>query len=124
MQDSINQMMLDDHLAQAIFNFSVNMRAEDRIPFDSEVETEADYRQCVRNSELRTLKGELVKNFEELTIANWLAANDVEYEYERQYEHRTAESRYRQCQPDFYLTNHGIYIEHFALDENGRAPPG
>ncbi len=124
MQDFINQMMLDDHLARAILNFSVNMPAEYRSPFDTAIETEADYQQYVKNSELRTLKGELVKSFEELTIANWLAANDVDYEYERQYERHTATSRYRQYHPDFYLTNHGIYIEHFALDENGKAPPG
>ena len=124
MQDFVAEMMLDDQLARAILNFSVNMPAEYRSPFDTEIETEADYQQYVKNSELRTLKGELVKSFEELTIANWLAANDVDYEYERQYEHLTANSRYRQYQPDFYLTDHGIYIEHFALNENGKAPTG
>ena len=124
MQDFLTEMMLDDQLARAILNFSINMPAEYRSPFDTEIETEADYRQYVKNSELRTLKGEPVKSFEELTIANWLAANDVDYEYERLYEHQTATSRYRQYQPDFYLTDHGIYIEHFALNENGKAPPG
>ena len=124
MQDFVADMMLDDQLALAILNFSVNMPAEYRSPFDTEIETEADYQQYVKNSELRTLKGELVKSFEELTIANWLAANDVNYEYERQYEHLTANSLHRQYQPDFYLTDHGIYIEHFALNEDGKAPPG
>ena len=124
MQDFITQMTKDDQLARAILNFLVNMPTQYRSPFDSEIETEADYRQYVKNSELRTLRGELVKSFEELIIANWLAANDVDYEYERQYEHQTATSHYRQYQPDFYLTNHGIYIEHFALNENGKAPPG
>ena len=117
-------MMHDDQLARAILNFSVNMPAQYRSPFDTEIETEADYRQYVKNSELRTLKGDLVKSFEELTIANWLAANDVDYEYEGQYEHQTATSRYRQYQPDFYLTDHGIYIEHFAFNEDGKAPSG
>ena len=124
MQDFVAEMMVDDQLARAILNFSVNMPAEYRSPFDAEIETEADYGQYVKNSELRTLKGELVKSFEELTIANWLAANDINYKYERQYEYPTANSRYRQYQPDFYLTDHGIYIEHFALNENGKAPTG
>ena len=26
--------------------------------------------------------------------------------------------------PDFYIPDHGIYIEHFALNEDGQAPPG
>ena len=68
-------------------------------------------RHCNTNSELRTLKGEKVKSFEELTIANWLAANSIRYEYERAYECHTASSRYRQYEPDFYLTDYGIYIE-------------
>ena len=122
MQDFVTKMMVDDQLAQAILSFSANMPAEYLSPFD--IETEGDYQQYVKNSELRTLKGKLVKSFEELIIANWLAANDVNYEYERQYEHLTANSRYRQYQPDFYLTDHGIYIEHFALNENDKAPPG
>ena len=122
MQDFVTEMMVDDQLAQAILSFSANMPAEYLSPFD--IETEGDYQQYVKNSELRTLKGKLVKSFEELTIANWLAANDVDYEYERQYEYQTANSRYRQYQPDFYLTDHGIYIEHFALNENDKAPPG
>ena len=121
MQDFVTEMMVDDQLAQAILSFSANMPAEYLSPFD--IETEGDYQQYVKNSELRTLKGKLVKSFEELTIANWLAANDVDYEYERQYEYQTANSRYRQYQPDFYLTDHGIYIEHFALNENDKAPP-
>ena len=124
MESFIREMMPDDQLARAILNFLVNMPSQYKSPFDAELETEADYQRYVRNSELRTLKGELVKSFEELTIANWLAANDVGYEYERQYEIHTASSQYRQYQPDFYLTDYGVYIEHFALNRDGQAPPG
>ena len=123
-QAFIDQMTLDDQMARAILNFLINMPAQYRSPFHTDIETEADYRQYVRNSELRTLNAELVKSFEELTIANWLAANGIEYEYESHYEHRTATSLHRQYQPDFYLPQHRIYIEHFALDESGKAPPG
>ena len=73
MQDFIAQMMLDGQPARAILNFSVNMPAEYRSPFDTEIETATDY---------------------------------------------------RQYQPNFYLTDHGIYIERFALNENGKAPTG
>ena len=124
MESFIREMTHDDQLARAILNFLVNMPSQYKSPFDEKMETEADYQHYIKNSELRTLKGDLVKSFEELTIANWLAANDVAYEYEKQYEVRTASNQYRQYQPDFYLTNYGIYIEHFALDEEGHAPPG
>ena len=124
MEDFIAKMMQEERLARAILNFTMNMPAQYKSPFDTEIETEADYQQYVRNSELRTLNLELVKSFEELTIANWLAANDIEYEYERQYEHRTASHQYQQYRPDFYLPHHQIYIEHFALNKSGQAPAG
>ena len=104
MEDFIAKMMQEESLARAILNFTMNMPAQYKSPFDTEIETEADYQQYVRNSELRTLNLELVKSFEELTIANWLAANDIEYEYERQYEHRTASHQYQQYRPDFSAT--------------------
>ena len=115
-------MKQDDELARAILNLTVNMPSQYQSPFD--IATEAEYRRYVANSELCTLNGEPVKSFEELTIANWLAANGIKYQYERDYEYNTATSRHRQYQPDFYLTDYGIYIEHFALNRDGKAPPG
>ena len=114
MEDFIQDMKQDAELARAILNLMVNMPAQYQSPFDTA--TEGEYQRYVANSELRTLNGELVKSFEELTIANWLAANRIKYQYERDYEHNTSTSRRRQYQPDFYLTDYGIYIEHFALN--------
>ena len=122
MESFIEEMKLDAELARAILNVVVDMPAQYISPFD--MSSEADYRQYVANSELRTLNGELVKSFEELTIANWLAANGINYKYERDYEYDTASSRRRQYQPDFYLSDYGIYIEHFALNKEGRSPLG
>ena len=73
--------------------------------------------------EVVSLKGEKVKSFEECEIANFLYLNGVPYEYERDYEHDTATSRKRQYQPDFYLPDAGIYIEHFAISATGKTPP-
>lgn len=70
-----------------------------------------------------TLKGEIVKSQGELAIANWLALNGVPYEYERPYEYETADKTRRQYHPDFYLPAIQTYIEHFALDAQGRPPP-
>ena len=87
-----------------------------------EFDTLDEYEEYVRGVELRTLSGDLVKSFEELEIANYLT--ELEFRYEDPYETATATRRYRQYQPDFFLPDHGIYIEHFALDRNGRSPPG
>ena len=84
--------------------------------------TKDEYDAHVSDVERRTLNGELVKSFEELLIANFLARNGIEYEYEKAYEHDTRTSHRRQYQPDFYLTEQQVYIEHFALEKEGRAP--
>ncbi len=91
-----------------------------KYPWD--FETKDEYDAYVSDVELRTLNGELVKSFEELLVANFLARNGIEYEYEKQYEYDTRIKNRRQYQPDFYLTNEQVYIEHFALDKYGRAP--
>ncbi|MDD5509678.1 MAG: UvrD-helicase domain-containing protein [Dehalococcoidales bacterium] len=71
---------------------------------------------------LKTHKGEYVRSFEELQIANYLFLNGIEYEYETNYKGNSfpnsSVSLYR---PDFYLPNYDIYIEHFGVDRNMRA---
>jgi DNA helicase-4 len=69
-----------------------------------------------------TLQGEVVKSQGELAIANWLYMRGVEYEYERPYEYETADQHYRQYHPDFYFPVIGAYLEHYAVDKNGRPP--
>ena len=95
------------------------------VPYKSahEFRTYGEYWDYIRRYEILSLKGEQVKSFEECEIANFLYLNGVPYEYERAYEHDTATSEKRQYQPDFYLTDAGIYIEHFAISATGKTPP-
>jgi len=65
---------------------------------------------------LDSMQGEKVKSVEELTIANFLYLNGIEYEYEKPYPF--GDVMYR---PDFYLKDYAIYLEHFGVDENNRA---
>jgi len=83
-----------------------------------------EYNRFRKNQELVTLKKETVKSQEELTIANWLFANGVVYEYEAPYKHEmTADSSHQQYTPDFYLPEYDIYIEHFGIDRKGDTAP-
>lgn len=76
-----------------------------------------------KKHEIRTLKGELVKSQEEVAIANYLAIHGVAYEYEKDYEFKTATKEFSQYRPDFYLPDAKVYIEHFGVDEKGRTAP-
>ena len=99
--------------------------AYDATPYRSEHEfrSQGEYWDYIRKQEIRTLQGESVRSLEECIIANFLYLNGVRYEYERPYEHDTATARKSQYRPDFYLSDAGIYVEHFALSENGDTPP-
>ena len=81
-----------------------------------------EYINYLTKYELRSLKGEKVKSYGELLIANFLYLNGVDYEYEAKYEHNTASRHRRQYKPDFYLLKAGIYIEYLALDRQGNTP--
>ncbi|WP_264564716.1 UvrD-helicase domain-containing protein [Flavobacterium sp. N3904] len=70
----------------------------------------------VEKKSLDTMLGEKVKSVEELTIANFLYLNGIEYEYEKPYPF--GNTMYR---PDFYLKDYDIFLEHFGIDENNEA---
>lgn len=69
-----------------------------------------------------TYQGELVKSHGEKAIANWLYSQGIPYEYERNYEHDTANENHRQYKPDFYFPDINLYLEHYAVDQNGKPP--
>jgi DNA helicase IV len=61
-----------------------------------------------------TLRRERVKSIQELKIANWLFLNGINYEYEARYPYGSDS-----YQPDFYLPDFDIYIEHFGVNRDG-----
>lgn len=70
-----------------------------------------------------TYNGECVKSQGELAIANWCFINNIKYEYEKEYQYDTATKDYRQYYPDFYFPDIDCYLEHYALDSDGKPPP-
>lgn len=90
---------------------------------EQEFRSWGEYWDYIRQYDIRSLKGEKVKSFEECKIANFLYLNGVPYEYEADYEHDTVTPEKRQYRPDFYLPEAGIYIEHFGVDARGRTAP-
>ena len=91
--------------------------SEQCLPYRSEWDfsTWSEYIEYVEAHEPRTLKGEVVKSFEEWEIANWLHLNGIAYVYEPSYEHELPKNNRRAYTPDFRLTESGVYIEHFGV---------
>jgi DNA helicase-4 len=82
-----------------------------------------EYIDYIKENQIRSLKGDLVKSYEECEIANFLYLNGINYDYERDYEVLTASRERRQYKPDFYLPDYRIYIEHFGINKKGEPAP-
>lgn len=70
------------------------------------------------------------KSDEESRICDYLGSRGIKFRYEEKYEFNTVDADYRQYCPDFSIYIDGpngmvkrIYLEHFAIDEEGRTPP-
>lgn len=85
---------------------------------ESAFSTLTEYESYIRTVELRALSGDLMKSFAELDIANFLFFNGVRFEYERRYPHEP-----KRYQPDFYLPDYDIWIEHFGINRHGDTAP-
>jgi len=82
-----------------------------------------EYIDYIKENQIRSLKGDPVKSYEECEIANFLYLNGINCIYERDYEIQTASRERRQYQPDFYLPDYRIYIEHFGINKKGEPAP-
>ena len=69
----------------------------------------------------KTIKGDLVKSYEELSIANFLFINGVDYVYEQEYPYvvKNKNDEIIYYHPDFYYPKVDIYHEHFAVNDKG-----
>lgn len=103
-----------------ILSFFLNHFTNFRNPF--KFDRWKDYVDYVRSQERRTLSGYKVKSLEECDIANFLYLNGIEHRYEEPYPFVEPDREHASYKPDFYLPDYDIYIEHFALDREGRPP--
>jgi len=94
-------------------------------PYKSEFDFEnhGQHWEYIKKHQIITLKNDQVKSYEECEIANFLFLNGVNYVYEKPYEHITKTEEKRQYQPDFYLPDYKIYIEHLGLNCAGNTAP-
>ncbi|WP_411992084.1 UvrD-helicase domain-containing protein [Agarivorans sp. DSG3-1] len=95
----------------------ISLSPEPTDPFN--INTQAEYEAYVRDNELRTLSGELVKGYQELVIANFLYLNGVPYTYEARYVTKRRIEVGFDYTPDFHINGTDIYIEHFGVDRQG-----
>ena len=117
----VSDLIADDKISETVLAWFKEQFAPYRSPH--EFKTWGAYYDYIRRYEIRSLKGEQVKSFEECEIANFLYLNGIDYEYERLYEHETSTSEKGPYRPDFYLPGPDIWIEHFGINAEGKTAP-
>jgi DNA helicase-4 len=119
--DQIQRLLQDEQYKSRLLTFFIRFAH----PYQSQYDFKSlgEYNAYILENDIRTLQGELVKSYEECEIANFLYRQGIAYQYEANYPHNTSGPDYKVYQPDFYLPEYGIYIEHFAVNEHNRTPP-
>lgn len=107
------EIINDKEALDAYINFVLNYFHEDT---GEKAASLGEMMERTKAKKLIALNGEKVKSQEEFEIANYLFSQGVKYEYERKYPYGSV-----MYQPDFYLKDYDIYLEHFGVDKKGRA---
>ena len=119
--DFIRDRMADNSFAQLFKEYFLFFSSPYKSAF--EFATYAEYFDYLKKHDIRSLKGDEVRSFEECYIANFLYSNGIDYLYEEPYEKDTADFNHPQYRPDFFLPTFGIYIEHFGVNREGKTAP-
>lgn len=133
-KDIFKTLFLDHQYSEKVIEFITQHRLE---PKDiNDFQSHGDYITFIKDNNIRSYKTvevsihgrmtmirEFCKSLEEVKIANYLFLNGVNYIYENLYKFKTADNKYSQYKPDFYLPDYDMYIEHFGLiDQDNNVP--
>jgi DNA helicase-4 len=122
----IDELLREPAYAAKFIDYGFDRYEPHRSIFD--FATLEEYERELARLNLRTLRGERVKSYEEVRIANFLIRNGIEYRYEEPFPVETATRDRRQYRPDFTILREAtgagpLYLEHFGIDEQGNPPP-
>lgn len=120
-KETIEALLCDPLTTRLVSDYFQSFFAPYKSQFD--FDDIGDYYKYVKTHGSLTLNGEYLKSYEEVEIANFLTLHGVKYQYESDYPIDTASVSYRQYQPDFYLPEYDLYIEHFGVGRDGRVAP-
>lgn len=119
-KNQINILVQDkNYLNSLVYFITENIHL---IKDEFSIRTDEEYRQYIASNPPITIKGEIVKSYGEMEIANFLFYNNIKYEYEAKYKYKTDTTEYGEYHPDFYLPDYDIYVEYFGIDRNHNVP--
>jgi DNA helicase-4 len=119
--DSVRELSSRDRrFALLLLDFAVDWQTH-HLEQDHFVDVEKYY-EYLRNQKYTTLDRREVRSVAERDIANFLFLNHVKFSYETPVSWADKDNDFRQYRPDFYLFEYGLWLEHWAIDREGRVP--
>ena len=127
--------LMDNNTAfkSAISDYVLNSRYRmpDQFEYSSREEYIAARQKYGVKSYYKDMDGRSVfcKSDEESKLCDYFGRHGISFRYEERYEHGTADKEHRQYCPDFSIyfigedgTQRRVYLEHFAVNEQGHCP--
>lgn len=115
-----DRLRADKGFARLLLDFALELQTSD--VDEKEFISREKYYEFLRAQRHVTLSGRQVKSLGERDIANFLFLNQVKFEYESPATWADKNVNYRTYEPDFYLPEYGLWIEHWAIDRQGNVP--
>jgi len=117
---SCDRLRSDRLFARLLLDFALELQTYE--VEEKEFASREKYYEFLRYQKHTTLGSRPVKSVGERDIANFLFLNRVKFEYEAPATWADRNVGYRMYQPDFFLPEYGIWIEHWAIDRQGNVP--
>ena len=119
-QKRINSYIKDPKLQEQFIDFLTLYSKAYRSPYL--FKSKGEYLAYLRSIGNYSLRNDPAKSQEEVSIANFLLVNSIDYVYEKTYQFQEQDIDHKPYAPDFYLPEYKIYIEHFGISEDGSVP--
>jgi len=119
-KEARDRLRSDRYFARLLLDFALELETDERE--EADFASRENYYEYLRHQKHTTLSGKSVKSIAERDIANFLFLNQVKFEYEAPATWADRNPRYRMYQPDFFLPEYGIWIEHWAISRQGTVP--
>jgi len=124
--NEIKKLSKDDPINIKLINyFSEYIVSPPNLEDEKSFQTLNEYQNYIKKIQKLTLNNEKVKSYGELRIANFLAKNSIDYQYEKEWDREPKLGN--KYLPDFtvYPTSvDGIVIEYFGVDRQHNTKPG
>src|SRR5437660_4350188 len=117
---SCDRLRSDRLFARLLLDFALELQTYE--VEEKEFASREKYYEFLRYQKHTTLGSRPVKSVGERDIANFLFLNHVKFEYEAPATWADRNVGYRTYQPDFFLPEYGIWIEHWAINRQGNVP--